>query len=459
LRGRHDPEAGAAMTLARRTVNVLHRLQLSGIGERPVLFITHSLGGLLVKSVLREAATTPGRAEMQRLAEQCRGVMFLATPHQGSLLANFAKAIRVYLPSVSTRDLRSNSEQLLELQRWYRGYAASQRIHTRSYYENQPTSVVTVVSAWSSDPGVSGPTARDPIPLDRNHLEISQPLDRNDEVVLGAAELIREVLQEAPIASSDATQAAATEAMVLVRSFQAAWQRDPADAAVAVDLSDLFNGRQPIHAGVWAVDIPQRIAAVMPAIARLPLPCVLALEAHLAICWYLGTQLHLKTGLPVKVRQRGAAGESIWDLSTARLPEGSADWQLSERELGRGNELALVLSVTHNADADSQRAIEALELPVGLVVHASLPIPGEAAVTDGPHARWLAESLVRHFCERVVVHLPPKLHLFAACPAGLMLLRGQGAQALCPATTVYEFGFDDAGRGYWPGMGVGLGEG
>ncbi|MFM9104701.1 MAG: SAVED domain-containing protein, partial [Cyanobium sp.] len=283
--------------------------------------------------------------------------------------------------------------------------------------------------------------------------------DRNDEVVLGAAELIREVLQDAPIASSDATQAAATEAVVLVRSFQAVWQRDPADAAVAVDLSDLFNGRQPIHAGVWAVDIPQRIAAVMPAIARLPLPCVLALEAHLAICWYLGSQLHLKTGLPVKVRQRGAAGEAIWDLSTARLPKGSADWQLSERELGRGNELALVLSVSHNADADAQRAIEALELPIGWVVHASLPIPGEAAVTDGPHARWLAESLVRQVRERVVVHLPPKRHLVAACPAGLMLLLGQRAQALCSATTVYEFGFDDAGRGYWPGMGIGLGEG
>jgi hypothetical protein len=33
LRGRHEPEAGAAMTLLRHTVNVLHRLQLCALAQ------------------------------------------------------------------------------------------------------------------------------------------------------------------------------------------------------------------------------------------------------------------------------------------------------------------------------------------------------------------------------------------------------------------------------------------
>jgi uncharacterized protein YjbI with pentapeptide repeats len=194
--GRNSSNAVAAMSLPRRAENCLDRLVGMGIGQRPVCFITHSLGGLLVKSILRRAADSMSAPERLQVVQQCRGVLFLATPHHGSRLADLADAIKVYFPTVSTLDLRDNDDHLMDLYEWYRGYAPSHHILTRSYYENkQVRGIVIVVTRSSADPGVAGETARGPIPLDRDHLEISKPQNQDDQAYIGSTQLIRQILQ------------------------------------------------------------------------------------------------------------------------------------------------------------------------------------------------------------------------------------------------------------------------
>jgi hypothetical protein len=193
--GGKDPDAGAAMSLPRRAENALDRLVSAGIGQRPVCFITHSLGGLLVKSILRRSADSEFAPDRLQLVEQCRGVLFLATPHHGSRLADLANALKVYLPSVSTLDLKDNDDHLMDLYEWYRSYAPTHHIFTRSYYENKQTKgVVIVVPRSSADPGVAGDTARGPTPLDRDHLEISKPRNRQDQAYICSTQLIRSIL-------------------------------------------------------------------------------------------------------------------------------------------------------------------------------------------------------------------------------------------------------------------------
>ncbi|MFM7513036.1 MAG: DUF4062 domain-containing protein [Cyanobium sp.] len=183
------------MSLPLRAENALDRLVAASIGQRPVCFITHSLGGLLVKSILRKAADSVSAPERLQVVEQCRGVLFLATPHHGSRLADLADAIKGYFPTVSTLDLKDNDDHLMDLYEWYRGYAPSHQILTRSYYENKGTQgVVIVVPRSSADPGVAGETARGPTPLDRDHLEISKPRNRNDQAYLGSTQLIDLIL-------------------------------------------------------------------------------------------------------------------------------------------------------------------------------------------------------------------------------------------------------------------------
>lgn len=239
--------------------------------------------------------------------------------------------------------------------------------------------------------------------------------------------------------------------LVLVRSF-APRGPDPSGLAIPpLNLTDLFDDRHPIHDTVWSHAIPQRVEEVLPALARLPQPLLLALHTHLSIGWYLGTLLTAKSGFSVNVAQRTSAGEVLWDLSRAQPPADGRGWQVTEEPLNRGPDLAVVVSATHDVLVDVTRAIDNLAVPIGRLAHARLPEPGPDAVVDGGHARWLADDLARQVRELVAADPPRRVHLFAACPVGLMLLLGQRAGAWGPST-VYEFAFDDGSRRYVPGM-------
>ena len=243
--------------------------------------------------------------------------------------------------------------------------------------------------------------------------------------------------------------------LVVVRSFTPRVPDPTGLALPPLDLTDLFNGRYPIHEDVWRSDIPQRVAELLSALADLPQALVLALQTHLSIGWYLGTLLNPKRGFNVNVSQRTNAGEIVWELARAQPPNADRGWLVTEEPLNRGQDLALVVSVTHDARVDAKRAIDTLALPIGRLAHASLTEPGPDAVVDGGHARWLADALARQVRELVVVDPPRRLHVFAACPVGLMLLFGQRADSWGP-TTVYEFAFEDGSRSYFPGMASGL---
>ena len=73
---------GPAMALPDRAANVLAELVAERLDERPLVFVCHSLGGLIVKQALRIAADQPG-TPMGRILDRTQGVVFLATPERG----------------------------------------------------------------------------------------------------------------------------------------------------------------------------------------------------------------------------------------------------------------------------------------------------------------------------------------------------------------------------------------
>ncbi|MBB5856483.1 tetratricopeptide repeat protein [Amycolatopsis umgeniensis] len=173
---------GHAMPIQDRAINLLAHLESHGIGQRPLCFVTHSMGGLVVKEMLLHAAD--GRADYTEFATATRGVVFLATPHTGSDIVTMAvvKALSViYRKTPAIGALERNSTHLRQLNTRYRNWAVhpTTNIEHKIFYETRPTKGVQVVDAGSADPGIPGQT---PIPVDADHIDICKPSAPNDLV-------------------------------------------------------------------------------------------------------------------------------------------------------------------------------------------------------------------------------------------------------------------------------------
>src|SRR5262245_50148641 len=171
---------GTAMPIQDRAKNVLECLlgcrELKGV---PLIFVCHSLGGLVVKQALRAA---DGRrlysAEAQAFLDSVKAVVFMATPHTGSLQATLLDKLRLIAwPSASTLDLVRNNANLRDLNVWYRNWSGS--VHHKVFYEKQGTAAGVIVGDDSSDPGL---LHVDPLGIDADHLTICKPAGAHDLV-------------------------------------------------------------------------------------------------------------------------------------------------------------------------------------------------------------------------------------------------------------------------------------
>lgn len=166
------------MNLYERAKNALECLVSYDIGKRPVVFITHSLGGILTKQILRTAveATDTGWKE---LLTKTRLVAFLATPHTGASLAELLKNYAKPFSSSHVAALSNDCGQLDDLNFAYRNFAPAHSIQSLAYYEKFKIKNVLLVDQHSADPGITGTEA---IALDADHLSICK-LKNRDEIL------------------------------------------------------------------------------------------------------------------------------------------------------------------------------------------------------------------------------------------------------------------------------------
>lgn len=187
-----DRDAGQAMSLPDRATQVLSRMQHEFSGERPIIFVCHSLGGLLAKQILRKAIDSPN-PDLQAIARRTVAVLFLATPHNGATLASMVNRFAaIFGPTTSMRALQAHDPHLRDLYHWYRNHALRSPIETVTYFEGRDVAGFRIVDETSSQPGVGD----EPVMLDEDHLSIAKPRSADDDVCVALARLIQATMRE-----------------------------------------------------------------------------------------------------------------------------------------------------------------------------------------------------------------------------------------------------------------------
>ena len=184
--------AGTAMHLTDRANNVLSRiLATTELREGQLIFIGHSLGGLVIKQLFRTAESRARYdAEAARLIDRVEKVGFLATPHSGADLARWGDRLRILVrPSAATICLVRNDPNLRDLNLWYRDWANERQMSHLTLTETDPIRILgTIVKPDSGDAGLANSR---PVSIAADHFTICKPADRDHDTYV----LVREFIE------------------------------------------------------------------------------------------------------------------------------------------------------------------------------------------------------------------------------------------------------------------------
>ncbi|RHZ43372.1 LipA and NB-ARC domain protein [Aspergillus thermomutatus] len=111
--------------------------------SRPIVFVCHSLGGIVAKKALLIGCTE----EQEHVQQAVYGILFLGTPHNGSSLAAMGKVLAnivsafspIRTPRALIGTLQKDSEVLLEITEDF--LKRRRKIHLASFYELEFTSI------------------------------------------------------------------------------------------------------------------------------------------------------------------------------------------------------------------------------------------------------------------------------------------------------------------------------
>jgi len=231
LRPGGDPATeGRAFTFAESLVGALKtKRTLTGTEGRPILFVGHSLGGIVIKLALVYSCN---RQFLYRdIYESAKSIAFFGTPHQGANIATWsgylesiAKVVGV-TRTAALEGLETWSPSLLELQRTFSGQVP--RLIITSFWEKQPYNGVNVVNEGSASLSSFNEVF---IGLDANHRTICKFASEDSSVyrdVVQNLEAMIHGIQHPPEGVGTATTVRARDAVSDVQLPRSA--RDPSE--------------------------------------------------------------------------------------------------------------------------------------------------------------------------------------------------------------------------------------
>lgn len=157
-----------------------------------VLFVAHSLGGLIVKQVLRRCADS-ANIDYNAIGRSVAGVAFLGTPHQGSQFSMSLDVLLRQFKSKQSKQVAYSDDGLIDLNDHFRTWVSRQSAVVRSFYETEKTYGFQIVDKVSANPGIIG---SDPVAVQSNHIDICKPASKTTPVYASMCAMIRGILKK-----------------------------------------------------------------------------------------------------------------------------------------------------------------------------------------------------------------------------------------------------------------------
>lgn len=189
---------GDGMFLIDRGENVYARLLVEpALSTGQIFFVAHSLGGHVVKQLLRIADRDQNvDPKAFSFLNRVKKIAFLGTPHRGSLLADILNKIPGARSSSTASDLTLGNPGLRDLHRWYRRRLQSLPVEELTLIEGRTEKFgflslpkwTTVVHPDSADSGSPKPA----IMVEESHTTLPKPKARDSEVYVLVLNFLRE---------------------------------------------------------------------------------------------------------------------------------------------------------------------------------------------------------------------------------------------------------------------------
>ncbi|CAF1587229.1 unnamed protein product [Rotaria sp. Silwood1] len=157
-----------------RAKEIAEQLKQAGVGKRPIIWVAHSMGGLLTKYILTNE-------ENQDIISNTRACIFFSVPHFGAELASFGiRHAFIVRPTVEIEELEPNSKNLLNLHEKFLDILKTHdNIKILSFAENEKTTFslryqTVVVTSESSQINIGKFFI-----LNKNHIYVCKPNSKN----------------------------------------------------------------------------------------------------------------------------------------------------------------------------------------------------------------------------------------------------------------------------------------
>lgn len=148
------------MTITQHTQTLLQKLTNNRVDclTRPIIFVAHSLGGILVKDAIIQSGKYENQHPSKHLSQSCSAIFFFGTPHRGSSAAGYGKILSSVVgalpggPSVYKELLRSlqfEGEKLSQVEADFnqllnQNLPADEKIQLYSFQEGKPLTPVNL---------------------------------------------------------------------------------------------------------------------------------------------------------------------------------------------------------------------------------------------------------------------------------------------------------------------------